>query len=65
MHGHIGENMDGTKSYYAVECTVTANCKTDDEAIAMVADACKLYGLEFKWHTTWLDETERESNATS
>jgi hypothetical protein len=55
--------MAGTKSYYAVECTVTANAKTDDEAIAMVADACKLYGLEFKWHTTWLDE--RESNATS
>ena len=55
--------MDGIKSYYAVECTVTANCKTDDEAIAMVADACKLYGLEFKWHTTWLDE--RESNVTS
>jgi hypothetical protein len=56
--------MDGIKSYYAVECTVTANCKSDDEAIAMVADACKLYGLEFKWHTTWLDEQERESNAT-
>ena len=57
--------MDGIKSYYAVEGTVTANAKTDDEAIAMVADACKLYGLEFKWHTTWLDEAERESNDTS
>ena len=54
--------MDGIKSYYAVECTVTANCKTDDEAIAMVADACKLYVLYFKWNTTLLDERER--NAT-
>ncbi len=55
------------KQYYTVKCFIEANAKDDDEAIAMVADACKLYGLTFiGWQSVKLNysEEKRESNAT-
>jgi hypothetical protein len=62
--------MDGIKmkQYYTVKCFVEANASNDDEAIAMVADACKLYGLTFVgWQSVKLNysEEKRESDATS
>ncbi len=60
--------MDGIKmkQYYTVKCFVEANASNDDEAIAMVADACKLYGLTFVgWTEVKLNNSERESDATS
>ena len=59
--------MDGIKmkQYYTVKCFVEANASNDDEALAMVADACKLYGLTFVgWSSVKLNNSERESNAT-
>ena len=54
------------KQYYTVKCFVEANASNDDEAIAMVADACKLYGLTFiGWHSVKLNKKEGESNTTS
>jgi glutamate synthase domain-containing protein 1 len=59
----VGINM---KQYYVVQCFVEANAKNDDEAIAMIADACKLYGLTFiGWRSVTLNKKKRESNATS
>ena len=55
------------KQYYTVKCFVEANASNDDEAIAMVADACKLYGLTFVgWQSVKLNysDKKRESNAT-
>ena len=68
MPGHTGERKVGInmKQYYTVKCFIEANAKDDDEAIAMVADACKLYGLTFVgWQSVKLNysEEKRESNA--
>jgi hypothetical protein len=53
------------KQYYTVKCFIEANAKDDDEAIAMVVDACQLYGLTFVgWQSVKLNNKERESNAT-
>lgn len=57
------------KQYYMVECFVEANANNDDEAIAMIADACKIYGLTFiGWHSVKLNESKikmkRERNAS-
>lgn len=53
------------KQYYTVKCFIEANAKDDDEALAMVVDACRLYGLNFiGWSEVKLNYAERESNAT-
>lgn len=58
------------KQYYTVKCFIEAEAKDDDEAIAMVADACKLYGLTFiGWSSVNLNNSKmkmkREKNVTS
>ena len=57
------------KQYYMVECFIEAEAHNDDEAIAMVADACKLYGLTFVgWHSVKINDSKikkkRERNVS-
>lgn len=56
------------KQDYLVQCFVEANASNDDDAVNMVADACKIYGLTFVgWRSVTLNDSikKRESNVRS